>query len=183
MSAPATKAQTQFRPWISNLVLTAYGAISAWMAYHFLFTRGHLLEFVGAFSLCAIFIAYQWRQLTRRTWGQRVEGRAINDLRKLINRIEGSALSSGVMLPSGGDADVVVILEGVRFNVEIKSIETPRKVTAAHTKQAQQAGQALMSIPLIWLPGSKLKEARESRGVHVVAGNAKDLIKFMRTLK
>lgn len=92
-------------------------------------------------------------------------------------------MSSGVKLPYGGDADAVVILDGVRFNLEVKSIENPRKVTAGHAKQAQKAGEALMSIPVIWLPGSKRKEAREQRGVHVVAGNSKDLIKFLRTLR
>lgn len=183
MTASASPGQSTFRPWTSNLVLLCYGLICAWMAYHFLFTRGHLVEFAGALAVCFVFIAYQWRQLSRRTWGQRVEVRAINELRTALDRIEGTAISSGVKLPYGGDADAVVILDGVRFNLEIKSIENPSKVTAGHAKQAQKAGEALMSIPVIWLPGSKRKEARQQRGVHVVAGNSKDLIKFLRMLR
>lgn len=173
-------AQTQFRPWTTNLVLAFYGLICCWMSYHFLFKTGQMLAFTVTFCLCLVFTIYQWQQVTRRTWGQRVEARAINELTKVVKRTDDSAISSGVMLPTGGDADALLVIRGIRFTVEIKSIENPAKVTAAHTRQVQQAGRALMSIPVIWLPRSKRKEAREKKGVHIIAGDARDLVKVLR---
>lgn len=172
--------KSHFRPWVTNLVLAVYGLVCAWMSYQFLFKGGHIQAFAATFSVCLLFTIYQWKQVTRRTWGQRVEGRAINELTKLIQRTDDAAITSGVMLPTGGDADALLVISGVRFNLEIKSIENPSKVTAAHTRQAQEAGRSLMSIPVIWLPRSKRKEAREKKGVHIIAGDAKDVVKVLR---
>lgn len=152
------------------------------MSYHFLFARGHMLEFVIALAIGCLFVRWQWQQFVRRSHGQRVERSAVAQLCKTLSRIEGSSIDAPVMLPNGGDADALVVLNGVRYNIEIKSFEEPRRVTAAHVKQAQQAGAVLLSIPVIWLPTSKRNQARDLKDVRVVSGDVKALIKSLKGL-
>lgn len=172
-----------FRPWVSNLVLAIYGFVTILIAYHFLYRRGHLGGFAVALAVCGLFTVYQWKQFIRRAYGQRVESRAIKALEKALSRVDGTAIEKGVMLPFGGDADAVVEIAGVKFNIEIKSITSPQKITIQNTTQARKAGGVLFSIPVVWLPRAKSREAREKNDVRIFAGDAKSLVKYLRAIK
>ena len=119
----------------------------------------------------------------RRTWGKRVEVQALILLSKITSGRANASLLQSVPLPYGGDADAVLILDGVKYVIEIKSIEQPRKITKAHLAQAAKAGHCLYAIPVVWLPMAKTNEARETSGVHIFGGQAKSLVKFLETLK
>ena len=160
-----------------------YGVVTIGMAWHFLFQRGRTGAFAVALSICALFTVYQWKQFVRRTYGQRVEKKAIEALGKMILAKKDGQITSGVALPYGGDADAVVVLHGVKFNIEIKAIESPQKVTKKHAVQAAKAGDALFSMPVIWLPRAPSNESREKYGVRVFAGDAKSLTRFLESLK
>lgn len=177
-----SQANGEFRPWVSNLILAGYGLVALWMAYYFLLSRGYIIQFVVALFVGCLFVRWQWKQFVRRSHGQRVERSAVASLRKALSRIDGSSMDASVMLPNGGDADALVVLNGVRYNIEIKSFEEPRRVTSAHVKQAQQAASVLLSIPVIWLPTSKRNQARDLKDVRVVSGDVKALIKALEGL-
>lgn len=171
-----------FKPWISNLIMAFYGAIAVWFAFHFLLQRGYTGSFVVALTVCGGFTYYQWDQFSKRTYGQRVERLAIKDLLKEIGRVNGAAMDASVALRSGGDADAVVTIYGKKFNVEIKSIESHKKVTAKHAAQARRAGSDLSSTPIIWLPRAKINANNAVKDVDVCAGNAKCLVKLMDSI-
>lgn len=82
MSQVAT--DKDFRPWVSNLVLAIYGFVTILIAYHFLYRRGHLGGFAVALAVCGVFTVYQWKQFIRRSYGQRVEERAVKALEKAL---------------------------------------------------------------------------------------------------
>lgn len=176
-------AEKNFRPWVSNLVLLVYGFFAILIAHHFLYQRGHIGAFAIALAICATFTVYQWNQFIRRSYGQRVEKKAIKELENGLQRVEYASISAGVMLPFGGDADAVVVIDGVKFNIEIKSIKSPQKITTRHISQARKAGNALFSIPVIWLPRALNREAREKDSVRIFAGDAKAFVKYMRAIK
>jgi hypothetical protein len=177
------KSPRQFRPWTSNLIWTFYGLVLLVMAWHFLFSRGHLQAFLIALALCSGFTVWHWSQFVRRTWGKRVEVQALILLSKITSGRANASLLQSVPLPYGGDADAVLILDGVKYVIEIKSIEQPRKVTKSHLAQAAKAGHCLYAIPVVWLPMAKTNEARETSGVHIFGGQAKSLVRFLETLK
>lgn len=178
-----TTPPKSFRPWTSNLIWSFYGLLSLGMAWHFLWLRGHLLAFLIAMAFCSAFTVWHWSQFMRRTWGQRVEAKALAELSKLMAKRAQTTLMQGVPLPYGGDADAVLVLDGVKFALEIKSIEQPRQVSKAHVAQAAKAGHCLYAIPVVWLPRAKSNEARHSGGVQIFGGQAKSLVKFLEQLK
>lgn len=181
MAAP--KSPREFRPWTSHLIWTFYGLVLLGMAWHFLFSRGHLQAFLIALALCGGFTVWHWRQFVRRSWGKRVEVKALNQLSKITAGRANASLLQSVPLPYGGDADAVLIMDGVKYALEIKSIEQPRKVTKAHLAQAAKAGHCLYAIAVIWLPMAKINEARQTNGVHIFGGEAKSLVRFLEALK
>jgi hypothetical protein len=177
------KSPGEFRPWTSNLIWTFYGLVVLVMAWHFLFTRGHLQAFLIAAALCSGFTVWHWSQFIRRSRGKRVEIQALVQLSKIVTGRTNASLIQSVPLPYGGDADAVLILSGVKFALEIKSIEQPRKVSKAHLVQARKAAHCLYAIPVVWLPMAKTNEARETNGVQIFGGQAKSLVKFLEQLK
>lgn len=180
---PRLQPSADFKPWTSNLILAGYGVLTLGLAYHFLLKRGHEYEFMGALAVAGGFTVYQWKQYVRRSYGKRIESKAVAALSKAIARIEDSSVAAGVLLSGGGDADAVLVLRGVRFNIEIKAIESPGKVTAKHAAQAMKAGAELFSIPVIWLPCDQVAQAREKKGVRVFSGDAQSLVKYLGKLK
>lgn len=179
----AQAAKSQFKPWTSHLVWSFYALLALGLAWRFLFERGHLFAFVIASAFCCCFLLYHLNQYARRSHGKRVEHKAIKSLQKLISGRRQSQLTPGVPLPYGGDADALLVLDGVRFVVEIKAIENPQKVANAHLGQASKAANALYGVPVVWLPGSQVNQAREKNGVHIIAGHPKALIKYLERLK
>ena len=171
-----------FRPWLSNLIWVFYGLVILAMAFYFLFQRGYVTEFLVAFALCSGFIVYQWKQFMRRSFGKRLETKALKRLEEALKHVEGSEFASSVLLPGQGDADAVVKLRGVKFNLEIKAIQDPQKVTKAHAKQAMNAARVLFTIPVVWLPSSKLCQGRDRHGVNVFCGDEKSLIRYLGSL-
>lgn len=172
-----------FRPWLSNLIWSFYGLVFVWLAWRFLFQRGHVSEFIVALVACSGLTVYQWKQFVRRSYGQRVEKKALKALEKVVLGTGDASIAQSVALSYGGDADAVVVLSGVKFNIEIKSIESPSKVTAKHAAQARKAGNALFSIPVIWLPRAYTNESRQKNDVRILAGDAKALVKHLESIK
>ncbi|MFN5095812.1 MAG: hypothetical protein ACK5BY_02785 [Limnohabitans sp.] len=160
-----------------------YGVLALGLAWHFLFKRGHIGAFVLASALSCLFFLYHLKQYARRSHGKRLEQRAITSLQQLISGKSHSHLTPWVPLPYGGDADALVVLEGIRFVLEIKAIESPQKVTAGHVAQASKAASALYGIAIVWLPASKVTQVRQKAGVHIVAGSPKALLKYVERLK
>lgn len=163
--------------------MSFYGLVAIGLSFHFLFQRGYTREFLVALAVCSAFTVYQWKQFIRRSYGQRVEKKALKALDRVIVSKGEASMVGGVLLPYGGDADAVVVISGVKFNIEIKSIESPSKVTAKHAAQARKAGNALFSIPVIWLPRAHTNESREKNDVRILAGDAKSLVKYMESVK
>jgi hypothetical protein len=174
---------TRFRPWLNNLILAFYGAVTIGLAWYFLGSRGKTEEFLIAFALCSLFTVYQFKQFSRRYFGQRVEHNALKELQKLIDRDDTHHMQTNVPLPAGGDADALLSMDGIRFSLEIKSIESPDKVTSRHMDQAGNAGHQLSAIPVIWLPRAKRNQAREKRGVHIYAGNARSFVNYLERVR
>lgn len=183
MQKTPTANTKPFRPWISNLVLSAYGLVSAWMSWHFFYDKGDFSVFLMTFAACCGFSVWQWSNVVRRTHGQRTEARALQSLKKVIERRSGAAMQSSVALHSGGDADAVILLDRTRFNVEIKAIESTKRVTAKHAAQAGRAGAELRSIPVIWLPRAMSGFSAEKNHVAVICGDAQTLLKALESMK
>jgi hypothetical protein len=165
------------------LIWSFYGLIFTLLAWRFLYQRGYVSEFIVALVVCSALTVYQWNQFVRRTYGQRVEKKAQLALEKVILGSRNALISQGVALPYGGDADAVIYLDGVKFNIEIKSLESPKKVTSKHVEQARKAGNTLFSIPIIWLPRAKCSEAREKSGIRIFAGDARSMMKYLASIK
>ncbi len=135
--------------------------------------------FMGAIAASCLFTVFNWSMFVRRIRGQRVEKRAFKKLKQAVNSVKEASAFPSVQLKGGGDADAVVILKNNKFNIEIKSVQDPKLVTIKHAVQTLKAASELQSIPVIWLPESRLVEVRERHGVRVYCGDAKGLIKFM----
>lgn len=171
-----------FRPWISNIIWSIYGLTAVWMSWHFLYERGYFTGFLLAFSLSAAFTVWHWKIFLRRRHGQRIEKRALKELAYAIGRRQNAAMQASVPLHSGGDADAVIEMGGTRFNIELKSVEDARKVTATHALQAARAAKELHSIPVIWLPRAISLFSSEKKGVRIVCGDTKTLLRTLDAL-
>lgn len=176
---------------MSNLIWTLYGLVALLLAYVMLLRRGFHTEFTVVAALAALFVVWNWKNVVRRSHGQRVEKRALSDLGALLRRAGNGWLEQGVKLASGGDADGLVVLDGTRFNLEIKSVQSVARVSKAHAHQAGKAGQQLRSIPVIWLPDAAATSGRfwflgrstQVEGVEVVCGDASTLLKRLHRIK
>ena len=176
-------ANSRFRPWLSNLILAFYGVIASYLCVHFLFHRGHTGIFIVSLGICVIFTVYQWKQFSRRAYGQWIEKRAIASLRVAFRKMQGVSITSGVMLKSGGDADAVVAFGIKKFNIEIKAVEDAKKITKKHLEQTARAANELRSIPFIWLARSKTNDAVLKDGVWIISGGAKSLVKYLESMQ
>jgi hypothetical protein len=177
-----TENKKTFRPYLSNLVWSFYGFVAIVLAYRFLFLRDKTGAFFICLVACCFFIVFHWRRFKSRTHGVRLEKRAVADLRKVLNRINGATLEAGVMLYTGGDADAVVVLNGVKFNIEIKSVQSAQKITDKHITQVRRASILLNSVPVIWLPGGKDNYARDKNDTRIFIGDAGGLVKFLNDI-
>ena len=173
----------RFLPWLSNLIMAFYGAIASYLCVYFLFRRGHTGLFFICLGICVFFTVYQWKQFSKRAYGQWIEKRAIASLRVALKKRDGVSITSSVMLKSGGDADAVVAFGLERFNIEIKAVENAKKITSKHLEQTARAAKELRTIPVIWLARSKTNDAVLKDGVWIISGGAKSLIKYMESIK
>ncbi|MDD5001057.1 MAG: hypothetical protein PHO55_08760 [Thiomonas arsenitoxydans] len=135
----------------------------------------------------------RWSRGMSRYHGKRVETRAVRSLRRALH--SSIALRESVMLPTGGDADVVVDFDP-RWVIEIKShraVRVQRKTFGSdvilHTQnrplqkagaflaQTKRNAAALHGQPVLWFPRAHTKTCGAVDGVKVVTGPAAWLVK------
>jgi len=159
------------RHWLANLQWAAYASVlvlAAWFALH---KNGKQQEFLIIAVFGGVIIFANLQRMVARIHGQSVEKRAIKDLGKFAK----DELVANVPLPGRGDIDAVLKLRHGTFNIEIKSIQDPQKVTWKHVKQAKAASDYLQSTPVIWLPKCKSRTVTSKSGIKIFGGSARQL--------
>jgi len=170
-----TKFDPNHKPWIGNLAWVIMLPIYIWLTWNFFLHRygNYALVAIGVFAL-AFF--YNLSQLNVRVYGQSVEKKALKKLSSLL----GERCATNVPLPRGGDADAVLILEdGSKINVEIKSVTKIDRVKKTNFKQVRSAAQQLKSLPLIWLPRGSEERGKTFDDVVVYSGSARGLVRYI----
>lgn len=166
------KNTKKFRPWLENLQNMAMCSIASVASYYFLHQKGKATEFAVVITILTAMIAYNWKIFSARLHGQKVEKKALKNLRSIV----GDNLTENVLIPGCGDADGVISINGKIFNIEIKSIGTECKVTAKHLDQVRSQSTALNSIPVIWLPEANKEFFTEKNGIKIMGCNARKLV-------
>lgn len=145
-----------------------------------------------ALLFAGLFFAYRrWKSNYYRRYGKRVEKAAIARVRLPKNWV----MVPNKPIPGLGDADIFICTpKGKRWNVEIKSYESAKKVSAfSFTKseivknsghkfdrdpiaQVLNVAKRLDSNPVLWLPKAPDKRTfKTTSGVLVVQGGARKL--------
>lgn len=110
-----------------------------------------------------------------RVHGQLVEHTAIKSLEKL----DKSRVTKNKPLPGRGDIDVIYKAKEDIYNIEIKSVQDPRKVTKKHIRQVLDASDYTRTLPVIWLPKAPNKMIVNRGGVTIICGNARQLVSYL----
>lgn len=167
-----------FQPWKRNLSYglralclmgLAYGVskVFPWEAQNWWMVQGVL----GAF------VFWQLQQASARSFGQRLERKAIKKLASVVGE---ENIRANVPFPGNGDIDCVVKIEDRIFNIEIKAFRDAKRINRTHLKQTLDAANYLQSEPIIWLPNFKDVQFRERSGVQICACDAKKLVKRLK---
>lgn len=170
------KYQSNYKPWKENLQWALMSLVIIGAAYFALFRNNKINEFLLIAGIAFVSAIYNINNLFIRIHGQTVEKRSLKDLKK----VAGDRLTQNVMIPGYGDADGILKFDSQTFNIEIKSIQNPKKVTAAHIIQVKAQAAYLKTTPVVWLPKSPTMVAAEKDGVKIYGCSAKELFKYLK---
>lgn len=195
----ATRSQAPFAPWRKGLI--GGSALIAVGVGTFLIASKAPLSLPGVATGAALaLVGSLWFKSGLVRWnGKQVEKSSI----RALKLPPGWSASSNVALSKGGDADLVITTDVFRkFAVEIKSHESAvikraflglgqarilngggKDVGRQAVQQALHAAESLNGEPVLWYPVATEADSVQIKGVLVVTGPAKHLVKVLRRLK
>lgn len=175
MSMPKTTALKPHRPWKANLAWIGYTLVVIFAGWFFLYQKGKHEEFIFLALLGGTIVVVNSKSFFARVHGQLVEHAAIKSLEK----IDKSRVTRNKPLPGRGDIDVIYKAKEDTYNIEIKSVQDPRKVTKKHIRQVLDASDYTRTLPVIWLPKAPNKMIVNRGGVTIICGNARQLVSYL----
>jgi hypothetical protein len=164
-----------YKPWAGNLVWVILIPVYVYLSWQF-FGQAHWDVAFWSTVFASFFWLLNLVRLNVRLLGQSVERKAAKQLKSLL----GDTCRLNVELPGGGDADALVVLkDGTRINIEIKSVTKLERVRSGHVKQVRKAAVQLKSLPIIWLPRGEENKGKHVDEVAIFSGNARGLRNYI----
>jgi len=172
----------EFTPW-ANALYAGIGLVFGGFLAPMLFKSGPVVV-IGGISI-AVGLLMVSKSLVR-VRGQKIEQNAISRLRLP----KGWKIEPNVMLPSGGDLDLLVTSpRGKKFAIEIKSFQClkraglfsnklvkcsggflQRQLKSDPVAQSVRNAESVGGIPVLWLPEGEGKNFKLWNGLRVVHG-------------